>query len=74
MKLYCYLDSNGTIWVGNGVERTALTDMSQFSQRVFLGNSGGAPLVISANGRVVHELSDVATVGDETIAALGAIR
>jgi len=71
MRLTCFLDPNGTIWVGNGVHRRALTSMDQFSQYVLLSSTGGGPILISANGVQVRELGHVASVGHETIDALG---
>ena len=71
MRLTCFLDPNGTIWVGNGVHRRALGNMDQFSQYVLLSSTGGGPMLISANGVQVRELAHVAQVGFETIEALG---
>jgi len=69
--LYCYLDSNGTIWVGNGVHRRALASMGVFSNYVLLSVTGGGPKLVTANGKEVRQAQDVAQVGGDTIEALG---
>lgn len=71
MRLYVYVDENGTIWIGNGVQRRALESMDQFSQYVMQSNFGGGPQLHSANGVQVRQLQDVAHVGSATIDALG---
>ncbi len=69
--LYVYIDANGTVWVGNGLARRPLTDMSQFSQYVFLSNTGGGPKLVTANGVQVTRIEDVAHVAAATIDVLG---
>ncbi len=69
--LYCYIDPNGTAWIGNGLARRALADMSEFNQYVFLGATKGGPQIVTANGLVVRNIDDVAHVGAETISAMG---
>jgi hypothetical protein len=71
MRLSCYLDENGTIWVGNGINRHALTSMDVFSNYVLLSATGGGSPMYSANGVLVRELGNVATVGQATIEAMG---
>jgi len=70
MRITTALDSNGTIWVGNGIHRHALTSMGVFSNYVVLGISGSL-VFVNTNGEQVRELGHVQTVGDETIEALG---
>jgi hypothetical protein len=67
------LDQNGTIWVGNGIDRLALTSMEEFSNYVILGNAGCYRFV-NTQGGAVRELGHVQTVGDATINALGKVR
>lgn len=70
MRITAALDSNGTIWVGNGVHRHALDSMDVFSNYVVLGQ-GGSYVFVNTSGQSIRELGHVATVGQDTIEALG---
>lgn len=69
--LYCYIDDNGTVWIGNGIARRALDSMDTFAQYVFLAGTGGGPMILTANGVRVTGIDNVARVGAATIEALG---
>ena len=70
MTLTAALESNGTIWLGDGMTRRGLANMAEFSNCVVLGLSGCYRLV-NTSGAVVRELGDVVEVGPDTLAALG---
>lgn len=69
--LYCYIDPNGTVWIGNGLARRALASMDVFAQYVALSTSGGGPSLISGSGVAVRGIDDVTHVAGVTIEALG---
>jgi len=71
-RITAALDSNGTIWVGDGITRRALSSMETFSNYVILGNAGCFAFVNTSGGQV-RELGHVQTVGDATVEALGAV-
>lgn len=64
------LDSNGTAWVGDGMTRFAIDNETTFNNMVVLGKAGCYRFV-NTSGQVVSGWPNVATVGDQTIAALG---
>jgi hypothetical protein len=64
------LDKNGTAWVGDGMFRYPIPDEATFNNMVVLGKSG-AYRFVNTSGQVVSGWPNVATVGDQTIAALG---
>lgn len=70
MRITTALDNAGTIWVGNGIHRHALTSMDVFNNYVVLGAAGCFPFV-NTSGQTVRELGHVQTVGDVTIEAMG---
>lgn len=71
--LYCYIDPNGTVWVGNGLARRALDSMDQFAQYVYLSNTGGGPRLVTANGVQVTSIDNVAHVAAATVDVLGKV-
>lgn len=70
MRLICFLEANGTIWVGNGIHRHGIPSMDVFNNYVVLSTTGAMPLY-SADGRLVRSLDDVATGGPNLIEAMG---
>jgi len=69
--LYCYIDPNGTVWVGNGLARRALDNMDQFAQYVYLSTTNGGPRLLSGGGVAVTGIAGVSHVDGITIEALG---
>ena len=69
MKIIAALDQNGTIWIGNGIHRHALSSMEEFSNYVVLGAS--CYPFVNTSGQQIRELGNVQTVADVTIEALG---
>jgi hypothetical protein len=61
------LDKNGTAWIGDGIHRFEPTE-AQFNNYVVLGKAGCYRFV-NTSGQVVSGWGNVATVGDDTIAA-----
>lgn len=74
MQLFTYLDDAGTIWVGNGIDRFALTDMDQWNHYQLLSSTGGGPTLVTANGRQVMEVGQIAYGTPGVINALGKVR
>lgn len=50
MKLYVAREKNGTIWVGNGVERTGVHNMDELNFRIFCSNLGCGPTLVALYG------------------------
>jgi hypothetical protein len=63
------LDSNHTCWIGDGMTRFEPTE-AQFANYVVLGKAG-AYRFVNTSGQQVSGWGNVATVGDDTIQALG---
>lgn len=61
------LDSVGTAWIGNGVDRIALDDPAVFDRYVLVW----AGRLLNTSGKVVRGWGDVVTVDDLVIEALG---
>ena len=70
MRLTTAADANGTIWIGDGMSRRAVPSEAVFSNYVVL-SSAGASLLVNTSGQQVRQMSDVQTVGNDTIEALG---
>lgn len=64
------LDSNGTAWIGDGIKRFPVPSEAIFNNYVVLGKAGAFRFV-NTSGQVVSGWSNVATVGGDTIEALG---
>jgi len=64
------LDSNGTAWIGDGITRFPVPTEAVFSNYVIMGKAG-AYRFVNTSGGIVSGWSDVATVGDATINAIG---
>ena len=71
MRLACFLDDAGTIWVGNGLQRHGIPNMDVFSNYVVLSVTGSGSPMYSANGVLVRALEDVGYGGPDLINALG---
>lgn len=63
------LDSNGTCWIGDGTKRFQPTE-AVFNNYVVLGKAGCYRFV-NTSGQTVSGWPNVATVGNDTIEALG---
>lgn len=74
MRLYAFLDDVGTVWLGNGIDRFALTGMDQFNHYMLLSSTGGGPMLITANGIQVKDIGQVAYGTPGVIDALGKVR
>jgi hypothetical protein len=61
------LDSNGTAWVGDGIKRYPIPGEAVFSNMVLVHKGR----FINTSGQQVSGWGNVATVGDDTIEALG---
>ena len=70
MRQVVALDSNGTMWIGDGTLRRPVPSMGVFSNYVVLANSGCYQLV-NTSGQTVRNADDVRQVGGDTIEALG---
>lgn len=69
-RITAALDTNGTIWVGDGIERYPLSSMDEFNNRVILGVAGCFAFV-NTNGDQIREVGHVQEVSAVTLAALG---
>lgn len=65
--LVAALDKNGTIWIGNGQTRLALTSMDVFNRYVLIYHGR----LVNASGDMVTELGHVAEIDDDSVVALG---
>jgi len=70
MRQIVAIDSNGTMWVGDGTLRRPIPSMGVFSNYVVLSSSNCYQLV-NTSGQVVRSADDVREVGSDTIEALG---
>lgn len=64
------LDSNGTAWIGDGIKRFPVPSEAIFNNYVVLGKSGCYRFV-NTSGQIVSGWPNVATVGQDTIEAMG---
>lgn len=71
MRLYAYLDHQGTLWVGNGMQRRAVTSEEEFNVMIVIGQAGGGGLMVNGNGDVVRGWGDVGTADDTLLASIG---
>lgn len=74
MRLYAFTDDVGTVWIGNGIDRFAVTGMDQWNHYQLLAATGGGPMIYTANGRQVTDISDVAYGTPGVIDAMGKVR
>lgn len=65
--LVAALDRNGTLWIGNGIKRIALSDPAVFDRYVLVW----AGRFLNTSGRPIGGWPDVAEVDDYVIQALG---
>jgi len=72
MRITCALDANGTIWVGDGIKRFALTSMGVFNNYCVLGKAG-CYVFVNTSGQIVDNADDLREVGGDTIEALGQV-
>lgn len=71
MRLYAYLSEDGTLWVGNGIQRRNVTDENEFNVLIVIGQAGGNPLMVNGNGDIVRGWSDVGTADATLLNAIG---
>ena len=71
MRLFAYLDAQGTLWVGNGMQRRAVTSEDEFNVMIVIGNAGGGALMVNGNGNIVRGWGDVGTADDTLLASIG---
>ena len=71
MRVYAYLGEDGTLWVGNGIQRRNVTDEAEFNVLIVIGNAGGGPLMVNGNGDIVRGWSDVGTADTTLLNAIG---
>jgi hypothetical protein len=64
------LDKNGTAWVGDGMTRMKIEDEATFNEYIKLAKSNGYRFV-NTSGQGVNGWSNVSTVSDVTLTALG---
>lgn len=64
MNLYAARGKDGTIWVGNGTERTAVHTMDEWGWRVFCSNLGCGPRLVAlyGNGATITDPGQINTM------------
>jgi len=74
MTLYAAKDSNGTIWVGNGIHRIAY-GWDEWNMAVVRGLAGSGPKCRQAlgEGAIITDAASVITIGDGELDTLGLI-
>jgi hypothetical protein len=70
MRRIAAIDVNGTIWIGDGIIRRALSDIEDFNNYIVQSSQGNYQLV-NTSGQIVRDVSHVYPVGAHTIEALG---
>jgi hypothetical protein len=69
-RLTAAIDTNGTVWIGNGIERFEPASMEIVDNYIVLGVAGCYQFV-NTSGQQIRQRNDLRTVGDDTIEALG---
>lgn len=70
MRLTAAIDENGTLWIGNGIQRRPAPSMVVVNHYIVLANAGCYSFV-DANGDQIRQADQIFAVGRDTIDAMG---